>query len=239
MEKILERQIQLDSSDKTRMPAYAAYPEGKARAGLLVFQEAFGVNGHIRDVARRLAREGYLALAPELFHRTLPPGGEIPYPVNHDFSAILPHFNAITREGALADYQAAYDWMRDELKTDAVGCVGFCLGGAASFTANSRLPLKAAVSFYGSRIMQSFDLAAEQKGPLLLLWGGKDPGSPPEKLAELAGTLKASGKDFVQAFFSEAGHAFHCDERPSYHPASAAIAWAMTLAFLRVHLAAS
>jgi carboxymethylenebutenolidase len=233
---IQETTVQLHVGDGTQMQAFVVRPESSIKAGILVFQEAFGVNQHIENITRRLAREGYLAVAPELFHRTLPPGGEIAYPTNNDFSAIMPHFNAITKEAILADTQAAYDWLKEELKFDAIGCVGFCMGGSTSFTANSRLPLKAAVSFYGSRIMQSFDLAAEQKAPLLLLWGGKDQSSPPEKLMELANALRAAKKDFIQAEFSEAGHAFNCDDRPAYHPASAATAWAMTLAFLKKHL---
>lgn len=235
MAKIAENLVQLKVSDGTEMQAFVAKPEGSPKSGILVFQEAFGVNGHIKEVARRLAREGYLAIAPELFHRTLPPGGEIAYPVNNDFSFIMPHFNAITREGSLADYQAAYDWLKGDLKSDKIGCVGFCMGGSSSFTANSCLPLKAAVSFYGSRIMQSFDLAPEQKAPLLLIWGGKDQGSSPEKLTELVKAL--AGKNYIQAVFSEAGHAFNCDDRPAYHAASAATAWAMSLGFFKYHLA--
>lgn len=140
MPKLIENTIQLKVSDRTEMQAFVAKPEGPSKSGVLVFQEAFGVNGHIKEVARRLAREGYVAVAPELFHRTLPPGSEIAYPINNDFSAIMPHFNAITREGSLADYQAAYDWLKGDLKSDRIGCVGFCMGGASSFTANSRLP---------------------------------------------------------------------------------------------------
>jgi len=238
MSKIKEMTVQLKVSDGTPMQAFAAMPESKPQTGILVFQEAFGVNGHIKNVARRLAQEGYLAIAPELFHRTLPPGGEIPYPTSSDFSAVMPHINAITREGSLADFQAAYDWLKGELKSDNIGCIGFCMGGSASFTANSRLPLKAAISYYGTRILQNLDLVSEQKGPLLLVWGGKDKGTPPEKLMELTNTLKSAGKDFVNAEFSEAGHAFNCDDRPAYHPASAATAWGMTLAFLKRHLTA-
>jgi carboxymethylenebutenolidase len=235
MAKLVENTVQLNVSDGTKMQAFVVRPEESPKAGILVFQEAFGVNNHIKNIARRLAQEGYFAVAPELFHRTLPQGGTMPYPANNDFSSIAPHINAITREKSLADLEAAYDWLKGELKSDKIGCVGFCMGGSTSFTANSRLPLKAAVSFYGSRIMQNFDLAPEQKAPLLLVWGGRDQGSPPEKLAELAKAL--AEKNFVQAVFSEAGHAFNCDERPSYHPASAATAWAMTLGFFKHHLA--
>ena len=236
MAKSVENTIQLKISDGTQMQAFTAKAEHSPKAGVFVFQEAFGVNGHIKNITRRLAQEGYLAVAPELFHRTLPPGGEIAYPTNNDFSAIMPHINAITREKTLADLEAAYDWLKGELKSDAIGCVGFCMGGSVSFTANSRLPFKAAVSFYGTRILQNLDLVPEQKGPLLLMWGGKDKGTPPEKLAELTHALRTTGKDFIHSEFSEAGHAFNCDERPSYHPASAATAWATTLAFFNSKL---
>jgi|SRR5579859_3446822 len=239
MATMKESIVQLQVGDQTQMTAFVVHPDGPPKAGILVFQEAFGVNNHIQNIARRLAGEGYLAVAPELFHRTLPSGGTLPYPTNNDFSAIMPHINAITREGALADFQAAYDWLKGEIKSDAIGCIGFCMGGSCSFTANSRFPLKAAVSYYGTRILQNLDLVPEQKGPLLLIWGGKDKGTPPEKLGELNQALKAAGKDFIFSEFSEAGHAFNCDERPAYHPVSAATAWAMTLAFLKTHLSPS
>ena len=236
MAGISEKFIQLEVSDGTAMQVFAVRPESPVKAGILVFQEAFGVNGHIQEVTRRVAREGYLVVAPELFHRTLAPGGTLAYPSNNDFSHIQPHIQAVTREGLLADFQGAYDWLTNEIKTDVIGCVGFCMGGSSSFIANSKLPLKAAVSYYGTRILQNLDLIPEQKGPLLLLWGGKDKGTPSEKIKELIDGLKAAGKDFITTEFSEAAHAFNCDERPSYHAASAATAWAMTLAFFKQHL---
>ena len=236
MAKHAESVVQLQVPDGTQMQAFVVRPLETPKAGVLVFQEAFGVNDHIQEVTRRVAKEGYLAVAPELFHRTLPPGGTLSYPTNNDWSHIRPHIDGITREGALADYHAAYDWLKGELKSDLIGCVGFCMGGSASFIANSRLPLKAAVSYYGTRIFQNMDLAPEQKAPLLLIWGGKDQGTPAEKQVELAAALKAAGKDFIQTVFSEAAHAFNRDEGPAYHPASAATAWAMTLAFFRSKL---
>jgi carboxymethylenebutenolidase len=234
MAEIKDNMVQLKVADGTEMAAFVAEPEKKARAGVIVFQEAFGVNNHIENIARRLAKEGYLAIAPELFHRTAPAGFEIAY--GTDFAAIMPYINALTRDGILADGQACHEWLKVELESDHIGCVGFCLGGSASFMANSRLPLKAAVSFYGTRILQNLDLVPEQKAPLLLIWGGKDKGAPPEKILEITNALRAAGKDFINSEFSEAQHAFNCDDRPAYHPASAATAWAMTLAFLKKHL---
>jgi carboxymethylenebutenolidase len=236
LSRIHESLVELKVADGTQMQAFVAMPEPLPQAGILVFQEAFGVNNHIKNIVRRLAGEGFVAIAPELFHRTLPPGGEIPYPTSGDFSAVMPHINAITREGSLTDFQAAYDWLKGQIKSENIGCIGFCMGGSASFTANSRLSLKAAVSYYGTRILQNLDLVSQQKGPLLLVWGGKDKGTPPEKLKELTDSLRAAGKDFINAEFSEAAHAFNCEERPAYHPASAVTAWGMTLAFFQKHL---
>src|SRR5205823_12554121 len=96
--------VSVKVSDGSEMRLYVARPEQPRAPGLLVLQEAFGVNGHIRDVARRLAREGYLAVAPELFHRTAPPGFEGSY---GDFGSIMPHMQALTPETLEADLRAA------------------------------------------------------------------------------------------------------------------------------------
>src|SRR5215467_13794103 len=99
--------ITLSVSDGTSLRAYVAHPAGKPRAGLMVFQEAFGVNAHIRDVTERFAGQGYLAIAPDLFHRTAP-GFESGY---EDFSVVMPHLGALTDAGLEADIRAAYGWL--------------------------------------------------------------------------------------------------------------------------------
>ncbi len=235
MSKIHESLVELKVSDGTQMAVFAAKPDGACHGGVLVFQEAYGVNDHIENITRRLAREGFMAIAPELFHRAAPAGFEIPY--GTDFAVIRPYIEALTRENVLLDVQASYDWLKAEIQSDKIGCVGFCMGGNVSFMANSRVPLKAAVSFYGTRILQNSDLVPDQKAPLLLVWGGKDKGTPPEKLKELTDALRAAGKDFVNTEFSEAGHGFNSDDRvAAYHPASATTAWGMTMAFFQQHL---
>lgn len=236
MSKIHESMVELKVSDKTQMAAFSAKPDGISRGGVLVFQEAFGVNNHIENIVRRLAREGYVVIAPELFHRTAPVGFEGPY---DNFPALKPHFDALSDETLMADSKAAYEWLQNEggLKPENIGCVGFCMGGRVAFMANAVLSMGAAVSFYGSRILsQSIDLAKDQKAPLLLIWAGKDKSSPPEKIKELGDSLRAAKKNFINAEFSEAEHGFNCDDRPAYHPASAATAWVMTLSFLEKHL---
>ena len=120
------------------MNAYVAMPKGDGmRPAIMVFQEAFGVNAHIRDIADRIATEGYIAIAPEIFHRTAPQGFELGY---NDFSQVMPHFQAITPEGLINDIQATYDWLMTQKNVEKaqIGCIGFCLGGRVAFLAAGR-----------------------------------------------------------------------------------------------------
>jgi len=120
--------VTLNVSDGTTMPAYVARPqEGGTRPGLLVLQEAFGVNAHIRDVTERFARAGYTAVAPALFHRT-DPNFEGVYT---DFAAVRPHMQGLTDDGQSADIKAAYDWLKSSAGGGVakIGSIGYCMGG--------------------------------------------------------------------------------------------------------------
>src|SRR5438552_9190634 len=157
--------IDLAVSDGTSMRAYVATPAGPPPArGLLLFQEAFGVNALIRDVAGRFAGQGFLAIAPELFHRTAP-GFDCAYA---DFAKAMPQLEAVTETGLDADARAAYDWLERAGVRGNIASVGYCLGGRVSFVANSGLPLKAAVSYYGGRIPAGLGRAAKLSGPVLV-----------------------------------------------------------------------
>jgi carboxymethylenebutenolidase len=216
------------------MGAYVARPEGGGpHPGLLLFQEAFGVNHHIRSVGDRFAAEGYVVIAPELFHRTAPAGFEVSYT---DFPAVRPHMQAVTPETAEHDIRAAYAWLRanTQVKADAISSIGFCLGGRVSFIANSIVPLRGAVSFYGGGIAPALlDRVAKLQAPSLFVWGGLDTHIPAEQRKAVLDALSAQGKIFVNAEFSRADHGFFCDERAAYEPVSARQAWALTLEFLR------
>ncbi len=213
------------------MAAYFARPKGAgARPGLLLLQEAFGVNAWIRGVADRFAREGYSVLAPELFHRT-GPGFEGRY---DDFPAAREHLQALTVEGLSADLRAAHAWLEANGSAGDASAVGFCMGGRTAFLADAILPLKCAVSFYGAGIAPSLlDRAASLSGPVLLIWGGRDAHALPEQTSAVSAALRAAGKSFAVAEFSDGDHGFFCDARPAYHASSAARAWALTLAFLK------
>ncbi len=222
------------------MRAYVAHPEGKPRAGLLVFQEAFGVNAHIRDVTERFAREGYLCISPELFHRTAP-GLEAGYA---NFPEVMPHLQALTDPGLEADIHAAYGWLKNGAAKDLpVGATGYCMGGRTSILAALTVPLNCAVSYYGGGIAPGglFPSLAERlkdlKPPTLFFWGGLDAHIGPDAVQAVTTTLGAAKKDYVNVVFSAADHGFFCDARPSYNAVAAKQAWALTLEFFHIHLA--
>jgi len=231
---IAKQKVELAVADGTQMSAYVARPEsGGPHPGLLLFQEAFGVNGYIRNVCDRFAAEGYVVIAPELFHRTAPPGFEGSYT---DFPSIAPHFQAVTTETAELDVRAAYEWLRLNamVKSHEISSVGFCLGGRVSFLANSVVALHAAVSFYGGGIAPGLlDRAAKLQAPSLLIWGGLDKRITAEHRKAVTDALTAQQKIYVNVEFSRADHGFFCDERAAYEPHSARQAWALTLEFLR------
>jgi carboxymethylenebutenolidase len=236
MDSILKQNVTLQVSDGTSMNAYVASPSSDAKApGLIVFQEAFGVNAHIRDVTERFAQEGYVAIAPELFHRTAP-GFDGAY---DNFPAVMPHLQALTPDGIIADARAAFDWLQSntQVKPNTSACVGFCMGGRASFLANSGLPLKAAVSFYGGGIVPSLlPRAATQNGPILFFWGSLDTHITKDHVRAVVDTMQQFEKTFVNVEFSDANHAFFCDARPAYKETAAKQAWVLTLQFLKTYM---
>jgi carboxymethylenebutenolidase len=230
-------------SDGTSMRLYVARPAGAAAArGLLVMQEAFGVNAHIRDITERFAREGFLAVAPELFHRT-GSGFEGRY---DDFSSAMPHLRELRDPAMEADFRAAYDWLRANgvAGGSPIAAVGFCMGGRAAVLAALTLPLECAVSFYGGGIAPNpmnpglLNRIKDLKAPVLLFWGGRDQHITSDQMRAAVDALTAAGKNYVNVKFSEADHGFFCDARASYNPVAAAQAWPLTLAFLNTYTAA-
>jgi carboxymethylenebutenolidase len=236
MAKIATQKVTLQVGDGTSMNAYVARPaeDGEFR-GILVFQEAFGVNAHIRDVTERFAREGYVAIAPELFHRTAP-GFEGRY---DDFPSAMQHLQALTEAGQGADIRAAYDWLRGhaQVSPDLIASIGFCMGGRTSFLACATVPLRAAISFYGGGIAQGLlHRAGDLKAPILMFWGGLDHHITSEHMRAVEDALTKAGKSHVNVKISDADHGFFCDVRPSYNAQAAGLAWALTLQFLNTYV---
>ena len=220
--------IKLIASDNFQLGAYRADPTGPAKGALVVVQEIFGVNHHIRNVCDRYAREGYVAVAPSIFDRTEPnfQSGYTP-----DEVAVARKFVANPDwEAMLRDVQAAIDSVKD---VGPVGIVGFCLGGSVAYVAATKLSgLRAAVGYYGGAIVRFAD--DKPKVPTLLHFGEKDTGISQSDVE----AIRAKRPDVGIHVYPGAQHGFSCDERASYDKASADLAGQRTLAFFAKHLSA-
>jgi carboxymethylenebutenolidase len=218
--------IKLTASDTFELDAYRADPPGAPKGAVVVIQEIFGVNHHIRGVCDRLADLGYVAIAPAIFDRVEPgfTSGYSPEEV-----AIARKFVANPDWPAmLRDTQAAIDAVKS---IGPVGIIGFCLGGSIAYAAATKLSgLSAAVGYYGGAIARFAD--DKPKVPTQLHFGEKDAGIP---LSDVE-TIKAKRPDVEVFIYPGAQHGFHCDERASYDKASADIAWPRSMVFLARHL---
>jgi carboxymethylenebutenolidase len=223
----LGKHFTLTAADKHQLGAYRADPKGTPKGGLVVIQEIFGVNQHIRNVCDRFADEGYVAVAPALFDRQVKDfqSGYSPAEIEKARAFIAkPDWDAMLR-----DTQAAID----EIKSvGPVGIVGFCMGGSIAFMAATRLSgLKAAVGYYGGYIAKVAD--EKPKIPVQLHFGEKDHGIP---MSDVEIVKQKRGGDTEIYVYPEAGHGFHCDERGSFHSESSKVAWQRTKDFFAKHM---
>lgn len=222
--------IELTAADDFAFPAYLAQPAGPAKGAVIVLQEIFGVNAHIRAVADGWAADGYLALAPATFHR-VQPGVELGYSPDDIAAgvALKAAVEALPPPGVLQDIQAAIDYAAT---TGKVGLVGYCWGGLLAWRAACLLSgVSAAVPYYGGGMTSALEIARTPKCPVLAHFGDHDPSIP---LAGVAAFQQAQPGVAVQIY--PAGHGFNCDHRGAYDAAAAALARARTLAFFAAHL---
>jgi carboxymethylenebutenolidase len=237
---VTSRDLVLDTADGP-MAVFEAAPDGDARGAVVVIQEAFGVNAHIRDVTERFSAAGYHAVAPAYFHRA--GGGAVEDYT--DFSAIFPLFEGLTDEGILADTDAALAHLRAASFADGqIGVVGFCFGGRATFLTCLRRALGAGAGFYGGGIASKgalpfpalIDEAADLRTPWLGLFGDEDASIPVADVERLRDALAAAPVPTEVVRYPGAPHGFHCDARADYHEVSATDAFARALAWFDAHL---
>jgi len=223
----------------TQMGLYVAEPQGEAKGAIVVLQEAFGVNAHMRDVTDRFAAEGYLAVAPHLYHRSGDP--ELGY---EDMTEVIPYIMQLTVNELEADLEASFAYLKDRgYDLARTGVIGYCMGGSVSFLAACYWELGAAVSYYGGGITQGrfqmpplIDLAPTLQTPWIGFFGDQDESIPVDQvegLREAAARAKVS-TEIVR--YPDANHGFNCDARSSYHESSAKDALERTLAFFGEHL---
>ena len=218
--------IRLTASDGFVCDAYVARPAGVPKGGIVVVQEIFGVNPHIRSVADRYAAEGYLAVAPALFDRA-EPGFESGYQPE-DMPRAYAMIGKVSSGPALLDIAAAIAFAAEAGK---VGVVGFCWGGTLAWTAAAKLPgLSAAVGYYGGNILDLTDL--QPQCPVMLHFGALDDHIPVDKVRAFA-----AARPELPIFIYDAGHGFNCDARGSYDATSAKLAQERTSAHFAKHLA--
>jgi len=222
--------VDLKAADGFKFPAYVATPETKARGAVVVLQEIFGVNAHIRAVADGYAAAGYLAVAPATFHR-IKPGVEIGYsPEDMSAgSALKAAVEALPAPGVLQDIQAAIDHGSSAGK---VGVVGYCWGGLLTWrTACLLKGVSAAVPYYGGGMTTEAEIKRQPKCPVLAHFGEKDHWIPLEGVAAFKAAHPA-----VEVHIYPANHGFNCDHRGAYDATAAALARERTLAFFARHL---
>jgi len=219
--------LTLTASDGHQLSAYRADPAGKPKGGLVVIQEIFGVNSHIREVCDGFAKDGYAALAPALFDRA-EKGVELGYQPA-DIEAGRNIRGKIGWDVALKDVAAAIAALKDVGK---IGIVGYCWGGSVSWRAATQLSgLSAAVGYYGGQIAEFKD--EKPKVPVMLHFGETD-GSIPLSAVE---QIKAAQPGLPIYVYPGAGHGFSCDHRGSFHKASHELARERTMAFFAKNLA--
>jgi carboxymethylenebutenolidase len=208
---------------------YLAIPEAGRGPAVVVIQEWWGLVPHIEDLCERFAREGFLALAPDLYH-----GQKTTSP---DTAAKLLMELDVERAGSEIAGAGRYLLSRPECASKAFGVVGFCMGGAlAQYAATTNASVGAAVSFYGG--FKKVECRWEGlSGPLLLVYGEKDEGVPPAEAEPKVAAIRAAGKEVDFVVYPGAGHAFFNDTRPQvYDAAAAADAWRRTVELFRSRL---
>ena len=221
------KQFTLTASDAFKLGAYRADPAGTPKGGIVVIQEIFGVNQHIRKVCDDFAALGYAAVAPALFDRTQKDyqSGYTPPEIEKSRTFVAkPDWDAMMR-----DTEAA---VKELSSVGPVGIVGFCMGGTIAFLAACKLNgLSAAICYYGGQIAKNAD--EKPKVPVQMHFGEKDASIP---MTDVEMIKQKRGGDSEIFVYPDAQHGFHCDERGSFHEASAKTAWQRATDFLKKHL---
>ena len=226
--------INLTAADGFTLPAYVAVPAGKAKGAIVVLQEIFGVNSHIRAVADGYAAAGYLAVAPATFHRAQS-GVDLGYTeadmgTGFGFKTAV---DALPAPGVMQDIQAAIAYAGLAAEGGKVGIVGYCWGGLLSWRSACALSgLSAAVCYYGGGMTTAEESVRQPTCPVLAHFGNQDHWIPLDTVE----AFKLAQPD-VQVHIYEANHGFNCDQRGSYNEAAAKLALARTQAFFGQHLA--
>jgi carboxymethylenebutenolidase len=236
--------ILVDGED---MRVYLSQPEGTGTVpGVLVIMEAFGVNKHIQEGTDKLPREGYVAVAPVLYHR-LGSNPLFSY-TGEDAEARTQAMSSLRDTGLVQDLTTTIAYLQghSQVRADRLGVVGFCVGGRIAYLAATSCPgLRAAVAYYGGRIPLAFgegpspfERTANSHCPVRGNIGELDQNPTPDEVRKIETELKKHGKLCDVKIYPGADHGFNCDERPSYHAEASKDAWGRTLGWFQQYLKA-
>ncbi|KAB8335637.1 dienelactone hydrolase family protein [Scytonema tolypothrichoides VB-61278] len=221
-----------------QMPAFLCTPaENSHKPAVILLMEAFGLTSHIRDVAARIANEGYVVLAPDLYYRELP-NNKFGYDEVEEARAMM--FRLDFGKPVEEDIQAALTYVksRPDVNPGKVGVTGFCLGGGLTFLTACKLSdeIAAAASFYGVVLDEWIDAVTNITVPLYFFFGGVDPFIPNERVKQIESRFKEQGKEYTLKVYSNADHGFFCHERSSYNSSAAEDSWRELTRFFHKHL---
>lgn len=233
------------SADGGNMPIYVAEPDSAGpHPVVIVFMEAFGVNGHIKDLTDRFANEGYVAIAPDMYYRQ----GSVVAGYD-DIPKIMGVMQSVVDAQTNADVRVAINHIKSLPKADAgkIACTGYCMGGTISWmSACLNRDIKAAAVYYSgglitrqtnrNRPASPHSYVELLTAPVLGLFGEEDQNPPPADVREVEAELVKLGKTHEFHIYPNAGHGFFCDERPSYSKDAADDAWSRTLDWFQKHM---
>lgn len=247
-EGLIIEDVTVAGANDYQLPAYVARPEGRQRRpAIIVVNEIFGIHEYIKDVCRRFAREGYVAIAPDYFDRAGDPASLT------DFSAIREIVATATYEQVIGDTEGALAWLARQrfVRDNAIGITGFCWGGAVTWMAAARFPqIKAGVAWYGRLVAPQpggfgaeegrpwpVDVAANLRTPVLGLYAENDRGIPLDTVEQMRAALTTAGNPSHSEIvvFPGTQHGFHADYRDSYNAEAAVDGWARALTWFRAH----
>lgn len=235
--KVAQTEVTIPTSDG-QMPACLFVPsETDRKPAVLLLMEAFGLTSHIRDVATRIASEGYVVLVPDLYYRNWP-DNKFGYDEVEEAMAMM--WSLDFGKPMENDIQAALDYLKShsQVNPDRIGVTGFCLGGGLTFFTACKFSdrIAAAAPFYGMVLDDWIDKVTDITVPVYLFFGGADPFIPVDRIHQIESRFQELGKAYKLKLYPDATHGFFCNERSSYYPAAAADSWQELLQFFKHYL---
>jgi carboxymethylenebutenolidase len=245
--KTRNERIEISVSDGTTMGGYLARPDNDdVLPGVIVYMEIFGVNGHIRDVTDRIAAEGFVALAPDYFHRT-GPGIELEY-TEAGMGEGMSHLGQLSADSMIADAMATIASLeaRSDVGGSGIGAMGFCIGGHMTYLTACETGVKAAASYYGGGIAAHEGPGGGEStvkrtpgitGRIHCYFGGQDAMIPQAQVEAIKVALREAGTAHEVHVYEEADHGFNCDQRDGFDAEASKDAWLRTVTMFQSELA--